>query len=166
MGKLASADWQLRDGKTMSKVCRSIRTVLLIGSLTLGACGKKDDRPGRVPVTGAVLRAGQAVADATVIFEPLGNTPAATGTTDSAGRFVLSTFGADDGAVPGEYKVAVRKVQVIRTARPADAPDDLVTPPPEEKWLLPAKYGDTTTSGFTASVKAEAQNDFKFEIAD
>jgi hypothetical protein len=150
----------------MSKFCRLICTACLIGSLALGGCGKNDDRPDRVRVTGAVLRAGQAVADASVIFEPLGNTPAATGTTDAAGRFELSTFDADDGAVPGEYRVAVRKVQVIRAERPAGAPDDLAMPPPEEKWLLPMKYGDTTTSGITASVKAETKNEFKFEIAE
>ena len=109
---------------------------------------------------------GQPVAEATVIFEPLGSTPAATGTTDAAGRFVLTTFDANDGTVPGEYKVAVRKVQVIKAERPANAPDDLVTPPPDEKWLLPMKYGNTTTSGFTASVKAEGKNDLKFELTE
>jgi hypothetical protein len=109
---------------------------------------------------------GQPVAEATVIFEPQGSTPAATGTTDSAGRFVLTTFDTDDGAVPGEYKVAVRKVQVIKGERPANAPDDLASPPPDEKWLLPMKYGNTTTSGFTASVKAETKNEFKFELVE
>jgi hypothetical protein len=113
-----------------------------------------------------VLRRGQPVAEATVIFEPLGSTPAATGTTDAGGRFALTTFNTDDGAVPGEYRVAVRKVQVIKGERPANAPDDLAMPPPDEKWLLPMKYGNTATSGFTASVKAAAKNDFKFELIE
>jgi hypothetical protein len=101
-----------------------------------------------------------------VLFEPLGSTPAATGTTDAKGQFRLTTFGTDDGAVPGEYKVAVRKVQVIPSSRPGDAPDDLVTPPPDEKWLLPMKYGYSESSGLTATVKADAKNDFKFELPD
>ncbi len=132
----------------------------------LGGCGKKDNRPGRVPVIGTVLRMGEPVAEATVLFEPLENTPAATGETDAKGQFRLSTFETGDGAVPGEYKVAIRKVQVIPSSRPGDAPDDLASPPPDEKWLLPVKYGHTASSGLKASVQAEVSNDFKFELSD
>lgn len=131
-----------------------------------GCSGAKDNRPARVPVSGQVLHKGQPVEGATVIFEPVGSTPAATGQTDAAGRFQLTTFDPNDGAVAGEYQVAVQKIQVTRGNRPANAPDDLVTPPPEEKWLLPMKYGNSTTSGFTASVKAEAKNEFKFELVE
>jgi hypothetical protein len=106
------------------------------------------------------------VADAAVIFEPVGSTPAASGQTDAAGRFRLTTFDANDGAVPGEYKVAVQKVQVIASERPAKAADDLQRPPPNEKWLLPMKYANTATSGFTATVKAGGENQFKFELLD
>ena len=53
-----------------------------------------------------------------------------------------------------------------RRAAPADAPDDFAGAPPDEKWLLPAKYGNTATSGFTAAVKADAKNDFKFDLPD
>jgi hypothetical protein len=148
----------------MSVFCRPICIACLVGIVVLSGCAKKDSRPGRVQVCGTVLRRGQPVADATVIFEPLGSTPAATGSTDAQGQFALTTFDTNDGAVPGEYKVAIRKVQVIKGARPANAPDDLATPPGDEKWLLPTKYGDTATSGFTASVKVAAKNDFKFEL--
>src|SRR5690349_11000881 len=104
-------------GRVMGKSFRPMWMACLVGACAFNGCGKHDDRPGRVPVTGTVLRAGQPVAEATVIFEPVGSTPAATGTTDAAGRFVLSTFDAADGAAPGEYKVAVRKVQVVRAER-------------------------------------------------
>ncbi len=150
----------------MSKLCGAICIAYSIGMLVLGGCAKKDSRPGRVQVRGTVLRRGQLVADATVIFEPLGSTPAATGTTDKEGRFVLTTFETNDGAVPGEYRVAVRKVQTVKSERPANAPDDLAMPTPDEKWLLPIKYGNTTTSGLTASVKADAKNDLKFELIE
>jgi hypothetical protein len=129
-------------------------------------CAKKDTRPARVPVSGTVLHKGQPVAQATVIFEPVGNTPAAAGETDAAGRFQLTTFDTGDGAVPGEYKVAIRKVQLNRGDRSEQASDDQVGPPPDEKWLLPAKYGYTNTSGLAATVQADAKNEFKFELAD
>jgi hypothetical protein len=101
-----------------------------------------------------------------VIFEPVGNTPAATGETDAQGSFRLTTFEANDGAAPGEYKVAVRKVQLLRGERPAQASDDQAAPPPDEKWLLPTKYGYTQSSGLKATVKPGETNDFKFELPD
>ena len=119
----------------MSKFCGLSCVACWIGILVLSGCGKEDSRPGRVPVTGTVLRTGQPVADASVILEPVGNTPAATGMTDAAGRFELTNFDPNDGAVPGEYKVAISKVQIIRAERPANASDDLASPSPEEKWL-------------------------------
>jgi hypothetical protein len=139
---------------------------MAIALALFSGCGKPDNRPQRVRVAGTVLRTGQPVAGATLIFEPVGDTPAATDETDASGRFQLTTFDKDDGAVPGEYKVAVRKIEVIGGNRPADAPDDLERPPPDEKWLLPVKYGHTATSGLTATVKADGDNDFKFELAD
>ena len=148
------------------------RRFVLVASIpllaaTLGGCkGSKDTRPQRAPVTGKVLHKGQPVAGATVIFEPLGSTPAATGETDTAGRFQLTTFNPNDGAVPGEYKVAVHKVQVTRANRPANAPDDAPAPPPEEKSLLPAKYATGQSSGLTAIVKSDSPNDFTFNLAD
>jgi hypothetical protein len=153
----------------MNTFCRILAAAGLVGialAVASGCGSKKDSRPRRVPVSGTVLRMGQPVAAATVLFEPLGSTPAATGETDAAGQFRLTTFDPGDGAVPGEYAVAVRKVEVIPSNRPGDAPDDLATPPPDEKWLLPVKYGHTTSSGLTATVKADATNDFKFELPE
>jgi hypothetical protein len=139
---------------------------LCLALASLSACGKKDNRPGRVPVSGVVLQQGQPVAEATVVFEPQGTMPAATGKTDAGGRFQLTTFEPSDGAVPGEYKVAIQKVQVIPGKTSGAIPDDYVGPPPDEKWLLPAKYGSTATSGFTATVQTGATNDFKFDLSE
>jgi hypothetical protein len=152
----------------MNILSRLLPAVCVVGLalFVVNGCAKKDTRVRRVPVSGTLFRMGQPVAEATVIFEPLGSTPAATGTTDANGQFRLTTFDIDDGAVPGEYKVAVRKVQVIPGNRPSEAPDDLATTPPDEKWLLPVKYGHSDSSGLTANVKPDAKNDFKFELPD
>jgi hypothetical protein len=145
-------------------VCRTALAIAIFVCVA-GGCGPKDTRVRRVPASGIVLYKGEPVADADVVLESGGSTPAAAGKTDSAGRFRLTTFDTNDGAVPGEYKVTVRKVQVTLKA-PAAATDDAVGPPPDEKWLLPAKYGHSESSGLTASVKENGENDFKFELQD
>jgi hypothetical protein len=153
---------RLCDGFSVAHAWLLCLTLALLG----GCSTKSDNRPRRVPVSGVVMYKGQPVEEATVLFEPTGGTPAATGTTDSAGRYRLTTFEAGDGAVPGEYKVAIRKVKVIRGKSAEPVPDDYVGPPPDEKWLLPTKYGYSESSGLTASVKEGAENQFKFELAD
>jgi hypothetical protein len=148
---------------------RSCRFITLLCSAVLLICGcstKPDDRPHRTPAGGSVLYKGQPVADATVLFEPVGATPAAAGQTDAKGSYQLQTFDPADGAVPGEYKVAIRKVEITRGGKSEPVPDDYVGPPPDEKWLLPAKYGAASTSGLTATVKEGAKNVFTFELSD
>ena len=78
----------------------------------------------------------------------------------------MTTFDTDDGAVPGEYNVAVRKVQVISGGKPVNASDDYAGPPPNEKWLLPAKFGQSATSGLKATVKEGENNEFQLELQD
>ncbi len=140
--------------------------MMLIAMAMVSGCGKADTRPRRVLVSGAVLHKGQPVAEATVLFIPVGSTPAATGKTDAQGRYRLTTFESNDGAVPGEYAVAVRKIKVIASSTPGTVPDDFVTAPPDEKWLLPTKYGHGESSGLAATVKEGVENDFRFELAE
>jgi hypothetical protein len=146
--------------------CARAAIVIPLLLCVAGGCGPKDTRVRRVPVSGTVFYKGTPVADADVVFDPAGATPAAAGKTDASGRYRLTTFDTDDGAVPGEYNVAVRKVQVISGGKPANASDDYAGPPPNEKWLLPAKYGQSATSGLTATVKEGQPNEFKLELQD
>lgn len=143
---------------------------LILGSFGALLCGCKDpgagaaDRPARAKVTGAVTYKGAPLADATVIFVPQGHTHGAVGRTDAQGKFSLQTFDPGDGAVPGEFKVTIRKVE----ARPAPAAesDDAEIPEVPEKSLIPVKYNRPQTSGLTASVAEGQANEFTFELKD
>ncbi|QDU76737.1 hypothetical protein Pan97_37940 [Bremerella volcania] len=70
------------------------------------------------PVNGIVTLNGKPVADMVVTFTPIpgktesvggDNEPgkSATGNTDSEGKFILSTYERNDGALVGEHKVTV-----------------------------------------------------------
>lgn len=121
------------------------RQVLCIGilaalGLALPGCGPS--YPETIPVSGTVTLAGKPVAGAAVVFTPEEGHPA-TGTTDSAGQFELSTFQLGDGALPGKHRVTVAKTTVD--------PDDgnkLV-------FIVPEKYGNRKTSDLTCDVQPE-----------
>ena len=72
--------------------------------------------------------------------------------TDKNGRFYISTWGAtpDGGAEIGEYDVAFDKL----VENPA-----LKT----QKRVIPEKYADIATSGFTANIQ-KGKNVFKFDL--
>jgi hypothetical protein len=117
--------------------------------------------PKTVKVTGTVTLNGNPVPNASVAFIPE-NGRAASGRTDAQGKFTLSTFGTNDGALPGPHKVAV-------TPAPSDEPPPMPGMPGYEesqaaKAPFPAKYGDVKTSGFTANVEPGAKNDFTFDM--
>ena len=59
-----------------------------------------------VKVTGVVTLDGKPCGEVLVMFYPTKGRPAS-GTTDSEGRFSLSTFARGDGAIPGQHTVAI-----------------------------------------------------------
>ena len=135
----------------------------------LAGCGGGEDkwsaeRPKPVPAGGTVLYKNAPVEGATVTLVPQGTSQAAIGQTDADGRFKLQTYAPGDGAVPGEYTVSVRKVEVAAQAREETNVND--STPIQERSLLPKKYSDAQKSGLKASVKEGAENDFKFELQD
>jgi hypothetical protein len=127
----------------------------------VGCSGEKVNRPDPVLVTGVVTHNGSPVEGANVIFQPAGHNFAATGRTDATGTFKLTAFEPDDGAVPGEYKVAVTKSEVTVTG--GGGSDDSPTTT-KEKLLLPIKYARADGSGLVASVKSGAENKFEFKL--
>src|SRR5437762_14122698 len=87
---------------------------LLAGALVLSApgCGSG---PRVVSAKRTVLYQGTPVAGATLTFSPKGEKtgPVINGVTDAEGHFSLKTYvgatSTGDGAMPGEYRVAISK---------------------------------------------------------
>lgn len=135
--------------------------VALIMLVSLG-CSQSGsgDRPPTQRVTGTVTMGGTPVDGATVTFVPSDPSgKAASGLTDASGRYSLTTFESDDGAMTGSYKVMVSKYEAAAPGADADMGDDYVPPeaqggvePTGPKNLLPAKYASPETSGLTATV--------------
>jgi len=86
-----------------------------------------------------------------VSFEPEDDRISGAGEIGADGTFKITTFTADDGAIPGRHRIAIS---------PPDPPPD--APPP--KPVIPQKYRDFGTSGLTADIKPGTTNTVEFEL--
>lgn len=144
--------------------------LLLGGCSTWIGCGGQGGVDGVVPVSGDVRYQGAPVAGATVIFIPEGASRASSGMTDANGRFTLTTLRANDGVLPGKYRVTVAKIETSGEMTEEESQQYVEkhgTPPPvTSKELLPAKYKNADTSGLVAEVPAGGSSDLVFELTD
>jgi hypothetical protein len=138
-------------------------TLLLVLGFAAG-CGQKPGTAPTVKVTGTVTHNGTPVEGAGVTFFPESGRPAS-GVTDAAGKFTLSTFESGDGAVVGNHKVAIADSKVSEETAPMPGtPEAENYTPPESRF--PEKYANPATSELTAEVKDGGENDFTFDITD
>jgi len=86
-----------------------------------------------------------------VDFQPAGGKTSATGHIAADGTFKLTTFGADDGAIPGQHRVAI-------SPPPSPDPDK-----PPQKSKLPVKYSNFDTSELTVEIKP-GRNTIELEL--
>jgi hypothetical protein len=135
-------------------------------ALTVGiwGCGGGVNQPGMpkqptTPVTGILKYQGKPVPKATVTFQSLDGKISSRGTTDAAGIFTLSTYGSNDGAPPGTYKVMAAVSGVTEIEPGVLAPE----PPGGFKSPIPTKYANPATTDVTQQVK-EGKNELLIEL--
>jgi hypothetical protein len=96
-----------------------------------------------VPVSGRVLIDGQPLKFGSVRFTPE-NARMSGGMLDSEGRFSLSCFERNDGAVIGHHRVTIAAGETLS--------------PTKVRWHAPRKYSDLGTSGLTQEIKGPDDN--------
>lgn len=132
--------------------------------LLAGGCGQSD-RPQLAPVTGAVLLDGQPMEGAAVMFIPVAGGRPAQGLTDAQGKFRLTTFEENDGAIVGEHKVSVTKMKVTGATETAEGLSGTVDAANiQETWIVPQRYSLPETSNLTAKVE-KGMPEPKFELS-
>lgn len=128
---------------------------ILILTAGLAGCGGRTH-----PVSGRVVfkEDGKPAVGGTVEFEPLDSSAkvSAKGVIDGDGRFQLTTYSANDGAIVGEHRVlvipSVLKPGVEERART-----------PRQTGIIHPKYMSYETSGLKVHVKA-GRNNFILEV--
>jgi hypothetical protein len=135
--------------------------------------------PATAPVSGTVTYNGEPVVGAKVVFIPKeGGSRNASGTTDSQGRYQLTTFEKNDGAVPGAYSVSISETAgaedlggisaedpsaAYGEAMEAVAGGEMGAGETAEEGGIPAKYADPNKSGLEMTVES-GKNVFDFNL--
>jgi len=104
-------------------------------SLSLSGCG--DGRPKRVTVSGQVLIDGEPLPGGSIKLVPQGARPSM-GEIDAEGRFTLTCFDGQDGAVPGKHRVEVVANEALSFT--------------EIRWFAPKKYANFAESGLEIEI--------------
>lgn len=149
--------------------------------ITLSGCGGGDEwtanQPATVEAAGYVKINGMPVEGAAVTFAPVSGKHAASAVTDSNGYFELRAFKSKEGAVPGDYMVAVSKTEEIPESEQRKVKFD----PGEDKehadeaaeggsvmagWrnVLPSQFASPVTSGLKAEVPSGGTSELLIEL--
>jgi hypothetical protein len=149
--------------------------------ITVFGCGG-ESLPKRVPVSGSVTYKGKAVEGATVGFLGEGAPRIASGVTDKDGKFTLTTYEPNDGAIPGKHTVTVTKTEqgsdlMETTDRNANADPEAAgdayaksmaraakDPKQGAKDLLPAVYSSPNTSPLRETVNETGPNEISIQL--
>jgi hypothetical protein len=126
----------LFDSPYESPMKNSHLLLLILAVLVLTGLGCGDGRPYRVPVSGTVTIDGEPLKSGFIRLHAEKDRPA-TGEI-SNGRFALTTFENNDGAVLGTHKVEVVAFETISGS--------------QHRWLAPPKYRNPDESKLTATI--------------
>ena len=132
-------------GATIGRSAAAMRLLILLCLAVLAGC---DDRPTRVPVSGIVTIDGQPLNRGNIKFVPKEGRPSA-GTIGSDGRFTLTCYDGNDGALLGTHRVQVAANRIISDSK--------------IEWFAPPKYADFRTSEISVDV-TEPVDDVKIEL--
>lgn len=137
--------------------------VLAFGFLTLGmGCGSDSgEQLDLAPVSGTVTQGGAPLPNALVTFHIDSGRPA-TGRTDESGKFTLMTKEPGDGAMVGSHKVTVMADTSV--SEEVTSEDAYAVPDADAEGAIPVKYANPNTSGLTAEVTADGENNFTFDL--
>jgi hypothetical protein len=139
-----------------ASLCLAIGAVPLV--LSLAGCAPEETHPETAKVSGVVLYQGEPVAQAEVTFRPEGEGDNGLGRTDAQGKFVISTYGQQDGAVVGKHVVTVQLFP--EGGLPGAEVESTDTTP------IPPKYADPAATPLSEEVKSGANNEFEFTLED
>jgi hypothetical protein len=162
--------------------CRSLAVMIGPALFIVLGCSQDDGLGKRYGVSGTVTYNGQPVAKGRINFIPKDKgARGASGQIENGSFSSLTTLSTGDGALPGEYTVAIDTKEIDEAAAKAETEklakkhgmSNLAQMPPElqakmakqAKSSIPKKYENPENSKLTAKVE-EHSNSFEFKLTD
>ncbi|MEI6773052.1 MAG: carboxypeptidase-like regulatory domain-containing protein [Planctomycetota bacterium] len=138
-------------------------TLIVVITATLG-CGsdvpKGPEKISTTPVDGVVTLNGKPAAEVSISLHHSEGKVAPRGISDKDGKFSIATYGKDDGAPAGKYKVTAAKNMTKEIS-----PGVLAPPPPGGfKSDIPTKYESVNTTDISVEIKAGEKNSLKIDL--
>ncbi len=139
-------------------------TILLVGLSLFGCGGSSGGAAGDlIPVVGNIKIDDLATGNVLVSYQPTGATKGngGSGTTDSTGRYEVSTPQGKKGLPVGEYKVTVS----LRLNPDGSAPDPNIPPiESQAREMMAPKYSDLRKTELTIKINAGDSRSFDFSL--
>ncbi|MCY2971543.1 MAG: carboxypeptidase-like regulatory domain-containing protein [Planctomycetota bacterium] len=138
-------------------------TLIVVMAAALG-CGsdapKGPEKISTTPVDGVVTLNGKPAAEVSISLHHSEGKVAPRGISDKDGKFSIATYGKDDGAPAGKYKVTAAKNMTKEIS-----PGVLAPPPPGGfKSDIPTKYESVNTTDILVEIKAGEKNSLKIDL--
>lgn len=138
-------------------------TLIVVITAALG-CGsdapKGPEKLSTTPVDGVVTLNGKPAAEVSVSLHHSEGKVAPRGISDKDGKFSIATYGKDDGAPAGKYKVTAAKNMTKEIS-----PGVLAPPPPGGfKSDIPIKYESVNTTDISVEIKVGEKNSLKIDL--
>lgn len=138
-------------------------SLIMVITVVLG-CGsdapKGPEKLSTTPVDGVVTLNGKPAAEVSVSLHHSEGKVAPRGISDKDGKFSIATYGKDDGAPAGKYKVTAAKNMTKEIS-----PGVLAPPPPGGfKSDIPTKYESVNTTDISVEIKAGEKNSLKIDL--
>ena len=130
----------------------------------ISGCGsdapKGPEKLSTTPVDGIVTLNGKPAAEVSISLHHSEGKVAPRGMSDKDGKFSISTYGKDDGAPIGKYKVTAAKNMTKEIS-----PGVLAPPPPGGfKSDIPSKYESVNSTDISVEIKAGEKNSLKIDL--
>ena len=138
-------------------------TLIMVITAVFG-CGsdvpKGPEKISTTPVDGVVTLNGKPAAEVSISLHHSEGKVAPRGISDKDGKFSIATYGKDDGAPAGKYKVTAAKNMTKEIS-----PGVLAPPPPGGfKSDIPTKYESVNTTDILVEIKAGEKNSLKIDL--
>lgn len=138
-------------------------TLIVVITAALG-CGsdapKGPEKLSTTPVDGVVTLNGKPAAEVSISLHHSEGKVAPRGISDKDGKFSIATYGKNDGAPAGKYKVTAAKDMTKEIS-----PGVLAPPPPGGfKSDIPTKYESVNTTDISVEIKVGEKNSLKIDL--